>query len=305
MRYILLCFSLLYPFFNYSQNNIKVKAKGEFTTKVETNNKELFELKCIESARVNAIENTFGKVIMQGNSTYIQNSTNNKKNESYNSFNFISDTYVNGEWLSDIEDPKVEYTTVKGYNDKPEFWIKVNVNGYVKEITAAPINFQFSTLSCDNNINCKSEEFKDKQDIFFYFKAPVSGFLAIYLDVPPENKTYKIFPYQLSKNPSNIRLEKDTEYILFSKKKNNLSEQVNEIVLSLTKPNKPEVNKLFVLFSPDQEIVKPVLTSNKSNEKNFQLPDSINSPDFQKWIQVLKSYNKTIQVSTSYITINP
>lgn len=305
MRSILLSFILLSPFFVYSQNNKKVEASGEFTTKFETNNKELFELKCIETARVNAIENTFGKVVMQGNSTYIQNSTNNTKNESYNSFNFISDTYVNGEWVSDIEKPKVEYLTVKGYNDKPEIWIKVNVQGYVKEITTAPISFQFSTLSCDNNINCKSEEFKDKQDIFFYFKAPVSGYLAIYLDVPPENKTYKIFPYQLAKNPSNIRLEKDKEYILFSKKKNSLPEQVNEIVLSLTKPNKPEVNKLFVLFSPDQEIVKPLLTTNKSTEKNFQLPDSISSPEFQKWIQLLKSYNKTIQVSTSYITINP
>jgi hypothetical protein len=282
-----------------------VEASGEFTTKFETNNKELFELKCIETARVNAIENAFGKVIMQGNSTYIQNSTKNTKNESYNSFNFISDTYVNGEWVSNIDEPKVEYITVKGYNDKPELWIKVNVRGYVKEITTAPINFQFSPLSCDNNINCKSEEFKDKQDIFFYFKSPVSGYLAIYLDVPPENKTFKIFPYQLAKNPSNIRVEKDTEYILFSKKKNSLTEQVNEIVLSLTKPNTPEVNKLFVLFSPDQEIVKPVLTSNKTTDKSFQLPDSINSPDFQKWIQVLKSYNKSIQISTSYITINP
>ena len=58
------------------------------------------------------------------------------------------------------------------------------------------------------------------------------------------------------------------------------------------------------MFSPDKEIIKPILNSNISN-KNFEMPDSITSPEFQKWIQIVKSYNKNIQISTSYITINP
>jgi hypothetical protein len=99
-------------------------------------------------------------------------------------------------------------------------------------------------------------------------------------------------------------MEQDIEYILFSKKKNILKEPVDEIIPYLSKANTPEVNKLFVLFSPDQEIVKPVLSTNRPNQK-FELPDSINSGDFQKWIQTLKSFNKTVQISTTYITINP
>jgi hypothetical protein len=288
----------------FAQNIKKVKARGEYSIKFESNNKELFEAKCIELARINAIENTFGKVIMQGNSTYIQNSNNNNKNESYNAFNFISDSYVNGEWISDIDEPVIKYETNIGAKNKNELWITVSVYGYVSEVFSAPISFKFSPLSCDNNINCKSEEFREKQDIFFYFQAPIRGYLAIYLDVPLENKTYKIFPYKKSINPSNVKLEQDVEYILFSKKKNILNEPVDEIIPYLTKVNTPEVNKLFILFSPNQEIVKPVLNSNKSIQK-FELPDSINSNDFQKWIQTVKSFNKTIQISTSYITINP
>lgn len=288
----------------FSQEAKKVKARGEYSTLFETNNKELFEIKCTELARINAIENAFGKVIMQGNSTYIQNSSNNAKKESYNSFNFISDTYVNGEWLSDIEEPTIEYETRKERNQKTEIWIKVKVYGYVSEIVSSPVNFKFSPLSCDNNINCITEEFKEKQDVFFYFQAPVSGYLSIYLDVPVENKTYKIFPYKRSKNTSNSKIEEDIEYILFSKKKNILKEPVDEIIPYLTKANTPEVNKLFVLFSPDQEIVKPVLSTNRPKQQ-FELPDSINSGDFQKWIQTLKSFNKTVQISTTYITINP
>jgi hypothetical protein len=287
----------------YTQNINKVKAKGEYTTKFETNNVELFLAKCTELAKINAIENIFGRVIMQGNSTYIQNSTNDSKNESYNSFNFISDTYVNGEWVSDIEEPEITYPQVE-YKGKKELWIKVAVNGYVSEIRSVPTSFQFSPLSCDNNINCRTDVFKERQDIFFYFKSPVSGYLAIYLDAPLENKTFKIFPYKKSKNVSNRKIEKDIEYILFSKKKDLLKEPVDEIIPYLTKTNIPEVNKLFVMFSPDKEIIKPILNSNISN-KNFELPDSITSPEFQKWIQIVKSYNKNIQISTSYITINP
>jgi hypothetical protein len=304
MRYLFSAILIfISTYIGLAQNINKIKAKGEYTAKFETNNVVLFITKCTELAKINAIENVFGRVIMQGNSTYIQNSSNDSKNESYSSFNFISDTYVNGEWLSDIEEPEITYPQME-YKGKRELWIKVVVNGYVSEITSAPIGFQFSLLSCDNNINCKAEIFKEKQDIFFYFKSPVSGYLAIYLDAPLENKTFKIFPYQKSKNSSNIKIEKDIEYILFSKKRNLLNEPVDEIIPYLTKPNTPEVNKLFVLFSPDQEMIKPILNTNIS-DKNFELPTSISSPEFQKWIQVLKSYNKNVQISTSYITINP
>lgn len=292
-------------YFVFAQKSKNIVATGTYTTKFETNNKELFETKCIELAKINAIENAFGKVIMQGNSTYIQNSNNNSKKESYNSFNFISDSYVNGEWIKDIDKPIIDYTTSKKDNNgSNEVWITVTVHGYVNEIVSAPINFKFSPLSCDNNINCRTEEFREKQDVFFYFQAPISGYLAIYLDVPLENKTYKIFPYKKSKNASNIKIEQDIEYILFSKKRNMLKEPVDEIIPYLTKPETAEVNKLFVLFSPDQEMVKPVLNANRSL-KEFGLPDSINSGDFQKWIQTLKAYNKTVQIATSYITINP
>ena len=282
-----------------------IKAKGEYFTKFETNNVELFRAKCIELARINAIENTFGKVIMQGNSTYIQNSTTNLKNENYNSFNFISDTYVNGEWLNDIERPKIEYPTQKGSNNEDELWIKVTVYGFISELKSTPTNFNFITLSCDNEPNCETEIFKDGQDLFTRFISPINGFLSIYVDVPTENKTYKILPYKNSRNSSSIKIEADKEYIFFSKNRNLLKDSVDEVFANLSKKNTPEVNKFFVIFSPENNINKPILSvSNKTNEA-FELGDSINSLEFQKWIQKNKSFNKQLQIFTKYITINP
>jgi hypothetical protein len=293
------------PFLTFAQNEKGIKAKGEYLTKFETNNVELFKSKCIELARINAIENTFGKVIFQGNSTYIQNATSNLKNENYNSFNFISDTYVNGEWLSDIEKPKIEYPTQKGSNNEDELWIKVSVYGFIAELKSTPTNFNFITLSCDDKVNCETETFKEGQDLFSRFTTPVNGFLSIYLDIPTENKAYKLLPYKNSKNTSSIKVEADKEYVFFSKNKDLLKEPVDELTTYLSKSNTPEVNKIFIIFSPENNIIKPILNINNNTNEKFELPDSINSLEFQKWIQKIKSYNKEIQILTKYITINP
>jgi hypothetical protein len=304
LRFIIILI-LISPVLINAQYEKGMKAKGEYLTKFETNNVELFKSKCIELARINAIENIFGKVIMQGNSTYIQNSTSAIKNETYNSFNFISDTYVNGEWLTDIEKPKIEYVTQKGSNNEDELWIKVTVHGYISELKSTPTNFNFITLSCDNEINCETETFKEGQDLFSKFISPVSGYLSIYLDVPAENKTYKILPYKKSKTTSSIKVEADKEYIFFSKSKNSLQDTVDELITVLSKRNTPEVNKLFIIFSPENNINKPILNINNKINETIDLGDSINSIDFQKWIQKIKSYNKEIQILHKYITINP
>lgn len=296
---------LISPILTIAQNEKGIKAKGEYLTKFETNNFELFRAKCIELARINAIENTFGKVIMQGNSTYIQNSTNNLKNENYNSFNFISDTYVNGEWLNDIEKPKIEYYTQKGSNNEDELWFKVTVFGYISELKSTPTNFNFITLFCDNEENCETETFREGQSLFSKFKTPESGFLSIYLDIPSENRTYKLLPYKYSKDISSIKVVADKEYVFFSKNLNLLKDSVDELKAYLSIANKPEVNKLFIIFSPEKDINKPILSASDNYNKILELPDSINSMDFQKWIQKIKIYNKGIQILTKYITINP
>ena len=292
------------PLFVIAQDSKGVVAKGEYLTKFETSTIELFKAKCIELARINAIENVFGKVIMQGNSTYIQNSTNNLKNENYNSFNFISDTYVNGEWLYDIEKPKIDLVIQKGSNNEDEIWIKVTVYGKISELKSTAPDFNFITLSCDNKEDCETETFKNGQDFFVKFISPINGYLSIYLDVPVDNKTYKIFPYKYSKNTSSTKVEADKEYFLFSKNKNILNEPIDELSAYLTKINSPELYKIFVMFSPENDINKPILTTS-NNYNKLELPDGINSLDFQKWIQKIKASNKSVQILTKYITINP
>ena len=112
-------------------------------------------------------------------------------------------------------------------------------------------------------------------------------------------------PYKNSKNTSSIKVEADKEYIFFSKNKDLLKEPVDELTTYLSKNNTPEVNKIFIIFSPENNIIKPILNTNNNTNEKFEMPDSIYSLEFQKWIQKIKSYNKEIQILTKYITINP
>ena len=43
------------PFLTFAQKERGIKARGEYITKFETNNVELFKSKCIELARINAL----------------------------------------------------------------------------------------------------------------------------------------------------------------------------------------------------------------------------------------------------------
>jgi len=55
------------------------------------------EKSALDKATIDALERAFGKAIIQGNSTYIENINDGKKVETHSGFNMISNTYVKGE----------------------------------------------------------------------------------------------------------------------------------------------------------------------------------------------------------------
>lgn len=245
---------------------------------------------CIQKAKVNAIENAFGSVVMEGNASYTVNKTTGDKLESNSTFNSISDVYVSGEWIEDLSEPIIDYKIIGNEN-----WISTTVKGRVRELKKNPIMFKAKTLVCPK-INCEAEQFKNEQDFYLHFKSPIDGYLSVYLDVPEESTTYRLLPYKSKKEMGSFQIKADKDYFLFndSLKSNN----IDEYTLTLTKGNESESNKLFVLFNPEKPIEKPILSN--VNE----LPLSISSNDFQKWLQTLRKYNVELQVEYKYLTIS-
>jgi len=301
---VALCFT------HYSGLAQKTKTVSrKFQIKIEQNTTEAdARNKCIEFARIDAIRNAFGDVIIQGNSTYIQNKNSGEKVETQNVFNFYSDTYVNGEWIEDVTEPTIE-KTMQGN----ETWLSVKVKCKVRELKPSIANFSAKPASCPD-IKCFTEQFNDGQDFFLWFKSPVDGVLAVYLDVPVDAKTYRILPYKQQAAESTVSVKADQEYVFFSRKHNSLLNDtyVDEMALALTQSGVAESNKLFVLFSPGGPFGKPMLShvaeteSQKQIAKSrFELPSHLPSEEFQRWLQQVRSRQKEIELTAIYLNIRP
>jgi hypothetical protein len=264
--------------------------------------------KAINLAKIDAIQKAFGEVVFEGNTLYTTNQQKNTKTEFNQVFNSISNVYVKGEWIKNIEEPKVE----PKQDGKSTFYEAV-VYGLVRELTPIVAKYEAKTLSCDN-ITCQTDVFNENQQVYLYFKTPVSGYLAIYLDVPEEGTTYCIFPYEKERTNGSIKIKADEDYVLFSKEKNKLAQKtvVDELLFTLTKSGIMETNLLHILFSPNEEFGKPILNkaaTNKNQQQiindNYGLPAHLSSVEFSKWLYEQRTRNKQLQISTQILQIKP
>lgn len=140
----------------FTANNLYAQKRGIITTtgsaQVEFpdfKSKLEVEKEAENLTRSDALERAFGKVIIQGNSTYIKNINSGEKVETNSSFSMIANTYVKGEI---IEILNKKFTAVKGIKiiDKNEVEItdiRCDIKLKSRELTELPIEFEVSTLS--------------------------------------------------------------------------------------------------------------------------------------------------------------
>jgi hypothetical protein len=275
---------------------VKVEIVKE-STRLESNiSLDVCKKKLLESARINAVTQAFGEVITQGNSMYVRNIQDGSEAKSQTVFNQISDTYVNGEWLEDLDEPI--YNRITKNN---EDWLEVILKCKVRELPKNKIDFTVNTLSCPE-LKCKTDLFNDGQDFFVYFKSPVDGYLTIYLEVPEEQMSYRIFPYKSQKATTCVKINGDEEFILFSEKANkfNSNSVIDNLILSLLDGKIAEQNALVVIFSPTEINDKPILQCSSP-----ELPMSVSIKDFESWVLKAKRKDENISTLKTLISINP
>lgn len=289
----------------YSQKELV--SSGEYSFKIEKDQtynqaKEIV----IEQAKINAIEKAFGRIIMNGNTSYIQNEQANNKTDSKSKFNFYSDSFVKGEWLRDLIKPEISVQTIDD-----EQWIKAKVKGIIREINSQIVTFKLITAAC-TSAECETNNFKNNQDFFVGFQSPVSGYLGLFLEDINTSETSRILPYENSeKNSSSVKIEKNNFYWFFSKKMDGLDERnvVDELKFRISDKNQVEFYKLYILFS-ETPFIPPIFTKENSNQLNnndiklgVSLPKSLDSQMFQNWLQKFRGTNKKVQFDLRYLTL--
>jgi hypothetical protein len=291
-KVLLLVGFVLHSILGFSQKTSTSKGQAKIRVEKDWTENQVIA-KAREAAIINAIENAFGSVVVEGNTLYVKNEQSGKANKSDIVFNSISNILVNGEWIKTVEE-KYTFTVEEDYR-----WILFNITGEVRELKKIPFSPEVHTLTC-NQLKCSTEVFNSGQELILYFKAPKDGFVAVYLD--DNQQTQKLLPYTMQANQSTFSVEADKEYYFFYSDKKNQNGKVDEIELFTDK--KIEQNRMFVLYS-ESDFSKPILSETTSNQNNelYKLPPFMASGSFQLWLQKTRSYNKQIELNIVDVSI--
>ncbi|MBD5330146.1 MAG: DUF4384 domain-containing protein [Bacteroides sp.] len=234
----------------------------------------------LERAKIQAIADEFGTVVSQSTSTVMTNQ--NGKTDSH--FFATGGSEVKGEWIETIGEPKYDLKFEDHF-----LVVTCSIKGKAREITQAKIEFIAKPLRNGTTLKYESTEFRNGDDLYLYFRSPVSGYLYVYLLDNTNKISYTLLPYRKS-NGNPLKVDANQEYIFFSRAlaSTYFKNEVDEY--QLTSKSHNEVNTLYIIFSNN---ILPQMQMKKSIQ-DFPIYSSYE--DFINWTTSLKrNYNTSIK----------
>lgn len=221
----------------------------------------------LQRARIEGLIKEFNQTVYQSNTSILSN----RNGESTSDFYSFGGSDARGEWLEDTGAP--EY---KMFYDQEREMMVVNVKvcGKAREIVSAGVTVVSKVLRNGLTPKYESMEFNSGDDMFLYFKSPVSGYVLVYLLDRGNQTVYCLLPYRNSEQ-GNVKVQGDKEYVFFHK--NNSMEDIDEYTLEAG--NSVEWNDIYVIFSP-HPFSKALTTA--SEDKS--IPKELPFKDFENWL---------------------
>lgn len=249
----------------------------------------------IENARIQSIAKEFGTLITQ--TTHMQETLVNGHEN--NVFTQLSSLEVKGEWQEDTKEPKVEFVEIM--NDGVTV-IKATVWGKARALNSEATPFEVTMLRNGTTKRYAATQFKNGDDLYVLFCAPVKGYVAIYLADESQN-VYRILPYK-SNQSGYYQVEADKEYVFFSPNHASEAERRNVDELQLTNNGSlMERNQLYVIFSPNPFFKPKDRFEDKVLENGLILPNVLDFPDFNHWLSKQRSRDLKMGLSVMKLII--
>lgn len=267
-RHILFCFLILsFPMMLYGQKVKKVS--GEYVFHVpETMSIEQAKAVALERAKIQILADTFGTAVDASSASVVTNSSGT----SDIAFQSFSETMVKGEWVEMLGAP--EYSVLY---ENGQLVVKVTVSGKVRELVSPKISVDAKILRNGPDDVFEQSDFLEGDDMYLSFRAPVAGFLTVYM-FDGVDTVYRLLPYGCQSVPS-VTVSEGKRYLFFSASESEIcsSDLVDEYVLTCSK--EMEINRIYVIFSPNK-FVKAI----DGASGDGTLPRMLNIKDFQKWL---------------------
>lgn len=295
MKHLIIYIFLLFAFCSFGWGQ-KVKTV-EYTYVYHPSHNESMEQakrNAVNRAKVEALRENFGTVVSGASATSIIS----KNNITESKFVHLgSEGELNGEWLADIEEPKVVPSLEGGI-----IYLTATVKGKAREVVNNTIAFEAKILRNKPDVSFESSEFTAGNNIYVSFTSPVDGFLTIYL--LDGETAYCLLPYAGNKEGVQ-NIVHGREYKFFSRKvyaEDENPDIIDEYTLT-TEGNHQDLNQLYFIFSPQK--FSKALDRFKYSTDGTLFPRMLSWEDFQKWILKIRRADKEMCVQTKYITISP
>ncbi len=300
-----------------AQENKVIKAKGKALVQYYPDVESLNATKdrALQLAKINALENVYGVLVIQGNTVYIENKKTGEKVETNTTFKMIGSTAVKGEIIQVV---KTDFKEIKkkekgsGLKKKTITYIECKVELHTKELKNTKIEIESFPLNTTKIIK-PITDFYEGNDLFLYFRSPVNGFLTVYLD--DDDNAQCLLPY--TKMPKGYEeampIVADKEYLFFSDKPefNYFKEDdfFAEDTYELYSNSEKDINRLYVIFSK-KPLNKPILKKDgnkeillKLDKEDYTLPRVIKSGNFQEWLLKIQQIRDDLVIKNIMISI--
>ena len=285
LRYFFIIF-LLMPLLSTFAQKIE-RVHGEYAYQVPDNiSLEEGKRTALERAKIQALADAFGTLVSQSNSTIIKN----EEGKSSVDFLSIGGSDVKGEWIETLGEPKFDI-----FYENNALIIKATIDGKAREIKNASIDFEAKLLRNGTDLKFESDEFRNGDDLYLYFKSSINGYLAVYLLDETTQQVFCLLPYKSSGEPA-YTIGHDKPYVFFScQKADRNPNAVDEY--NMTCEHSLEQNTIYIVFSPNMFA--------KANTKNEDagLPRQLPLKEFQRWLGKCKTKDTEAQIKSITIKI--
>lgn len=271
----------------FSQKTEKVTATYTYYAPEHISQAEAKRI-ALDRAKITAIADAFGTIVTQSNTNVI--SVQNGKTEER--FFSLGGSEVKGEWIETLKDPVYD---IRYEGDM--LVVSVEVEGRIREIVGAGIDFTAKVLRNGVEEKFESTEFRSGDDLFLYFKSPVDGYLTVYLLDETSGDVFCLLPYRASGEGA-YRIEHDRPYVLFSSK-HEAAHPGDVDEYRMTCSSDKEYNDVYVIFSPNA-----FAKANANEVMSEVLPRQLSFEDYQKWLAKLRKKDKDACVKKIEIQIH-
>lgn len=245
----------------------------------------------LQRAMTKALADEFGTLVSDYSSTIVYN--NNDR--SFVDYTSLGNSFVKGEWVETVGEP--EFDISYQHNS---LVVRCRVVGKAKKADSEPVLFKARILRNGTDAKYEDCDFKNNDDFYVSFSSPSDGYIAVYL-VDSRQTAYCLLPYGSSET-GYVKVEANTDYILFSKDKALPYFEPSEVdEYTLFTDRQQETNYVYIIYSMRQ-FVKAADGQGDGGERI--LPRELEFVDFQRWLARNRTGDASMQVDVRPIRIS-